>query len=256
MKKTLAVVFALTLMASCKSKQAIVTEQAAEGARPAKEIIEGHYNNPRNFETLLIKADARYQDRKMTQNVTAEIRIKKGEMILVSIRFLGITMAKALITPKEVSYYVKLNGTYFKGDYAALSRWLGTELNYKKAENMLLGEALDDLEKGVYKVTLEEGKYKLTGKEGNVIKEFLFEGANYLLKGQRISQDGSEPRSLDIQYPAHNNYPQAIVPSSVKIDAEQKDKVSINIEYTSAKFDEKITFPYEVPEGFEQIFIE
>lgn len=257
MKKTIALLFAFAFMASCKSKQAVVTEQAAEGAKPSKEIIEGHYNNPRKFETLLIKADARYEDKHTTQNVTAEIRIKKDETILVSIRFLGITMAKALITPKEVSYYVKLNGTFFKGDYAVLSRWLGTELNYAKVQNILLGEAIDDLNKGNYKVTLEDGKYKLIGKEGNnTIKEFLFEGANYLLKNQRVFQAGNEPRNLDIQYPAHSNFPQAIVPTGIKIDAEQKDKVNINIEYTSVKFDEKLTFPYQVPEGFEQVFIE
>jgi hypothetical protein len=257
MRKSIALLFALALIASCKSKQATVTEQAADGSKPVKEIVDGHYKTERKFETLLIKADAGYKDRKQSQNVTAEIRIKKDETILVSIRFLGITMAKALITPKEVSYYEKINGTYFKGNYAVLSRWLGTELDYNKVQNMLLGEALDDLNKGNYKASLEEGQYKLTGKEsGGIVKEFLFEGANYLLKKQHIAQGGQQPRSLDVQYPSHNEYPQAILPSAIKIEAEQKDRVNINIQYTSAKFDEKLTFPYEVPQGFEQIFIE
>ncbi|MXN92622.1 DUF4292 domain-containing protein [Flavobacterium sp. Sd200] len=257
MKKTITLLLTLTLLASCKSKQAVVAEQAAEGSKQVTEIVEGHYKTARKFETLLIKSNARYQDKNTTQNVTAEIRIKKDEAILVSIRFLGITMAKALITPKEVSYYEKLNSTYFKGDYAVLSRWLGTDLDYKKVENMLVGEALDDLSKGVYKASLQDGKYKLTGKEsGSTIKEYLFEGANYLLKKQLITQGGAQARSLDVQYPSHNEYQQAILPSAIKIVAEQKDTVNINIEYTSVKFDEKLTFPYEVPEGFEQIFIE
>lgn len=257
MKKSILLFCAIAILASCKSKQATVAEQAADGSKPAKEIVEGHYKTARKFETLLIKADAGYRDKKQSQNVTAEIRIKKDEAILVSIRFLGITMAKALITPKEVSYYEKINGTYFKGNYAVLSRWLGTELDYTKVQNMLLGEALDDLTKGNYKSTLEDGKYKLTGKEsGGTVKEFLFEGANYLLKKQHIAQGGTQPRSLDVEYPSHNEYPQAILPSAIKIEAEQKDNVKINIEYTSVKFDEKLTFPYEVPEGFEQIFIE
>lgn len=257
MKKSIAILFAVTVLASCKSKQATVTEQEAGSSKQVKEIVEGHYKTARNFETLLIKSNARYQDKNTTQNVTAEIRIKKDEAILVSIRFLGITMAKALITPKEVSYYEKINSTYFKGNYAVLSRWLGTELDYKRVENMLVGEALDDLNKGTYKASLEDGKYKLTGKEsGSIIKEYLFEGANYLLKKQHITQGGQEPRSLDVQYPSHNEYQQAILPSAIKIEAEQKDKVNINIEYTSVKFNEKLTFPYEVPEGFEQIFIE
>jgi len=258
MRKSILLLIAFTaLLSSCKSKQAVVTEQAASEDKAALEIIEGHYKAPRNFETLLIKADAAYKDKKISQNVSAEIRVKKDESILVIIRFLGITMAKAYITPKEVSYYEKLNGTYFKGDYVVLSRWLGTELDYAKVQNMLTGEALDDLNKGTYKASTEDGLYKLIGKEkGGIVKEFFFEGANYLVKKQHVEQAGQSPRSLDIQYPAHSNYPQAVLPASIKIDAEQKDKVSIDIQYTSVKFDEKLTFPYDVPEGYDQIFID
>jgi len=260
MKKHLVLLFAITaLLSSCKTKQAAakVAEGTADEDRGSKEIITGHYKNPSNFKTLLIKADASYKDKKQSQNVSAEIRIKKDETILVSVRFLGITMAKALITPKEVSYYEKIGSTYFRGDYVALSRWLGTDLDFNKVQNMLTGEALDDLTKGNYKSSIEDGKYKLIGKaNGGIIKEFLFEGSNYLLKKQHVEQGGQQPRSLDIAYPAHHEYPQAIMPSGIKIEAEQKDRVNINIEYASVKFDEALTFPFEVPEGFEQIFIE
>lgn len=260
MKKSVVLLFTLAvLLVSCKAKQAAATvaEGTANGDKGSKEIITGHYKNPHNFKTLLIKADAAYKDKKQSQNVSAEIRIKKDETILVSVRFLGITMAKALITPQEVSYYEKIGGTYFRGDYAVLSRWLGTDLDFAKVQNMLIGEALDDLTKGSYKSSVEEGQYKLLGKDNSgIIKEFLFEGANYLLKKQHIEQGGQQPRSLDIAYPSHQEYPQAILPSGIKIEAEQKDRVNIDIEYASVKFDEALTFPYEVPEGFEQIFIE
>jgi hypothetical protein len=39
-------------------------------------------------------------------------------------------MAKASITPTSVSYYEKIKGTYFEGDFSALSQWLGTDLDY------------------------------------------------------------------------------------------------------------------------------
>jgi hypothetical protein len=48
-------------------------------------------------------------------------------------------MAKASITPTSVSYYEKIKGTYFEGDFSALSQWLGTDLDYNKIQNMLLG---------------------------------------------------------------------------------------------------------------------
>jgi hypothetical protein len=48
----------------------------------------------------------------------------------------------------------KIKGTYFEGDFSALSQWLGTDLDYNKIQNMLLGEPLDDLSKGKYKESL------------------------------------------------------------------------------------------------------
>lgn len=259
MRKSIAILIIALAFTSCKTKQVVVPEQAvtAESAKSVKEVIDGHNRIPKDFQTLYIKANASYKDSKQSQNVTAEIRIKKGEMILVSVRFLGITMAKALITPKKVSYYEKINNTYFEGNYAMLSRWLGTELDYNKVENMLLGEALDNLGKGDYKFSVENGQYKLQGKEGKSInKEFFFEGANFLLKKQVVAQGGQEPRSLEIQYPAHKEYPKAVLPAEIRIEAEQKDRVNIKIEYNTVTFDEKLSFPYDVPEGYEQIFID
>ena len=140
MKKAALVVVLTVFMISCKSK-AVIVAASNEPVAPAnylsaKKIIENYYTNKNEFSTLYIKSSARYADDKQTQNVTAEIRIKKDEQILVSIRFLGITMAKALITPTMVSYYEKINGNYFEGDFSSLSQWLGTDLDYNKIQNL------------------------------------------------------------------------------------------------------------------------
>ncbi len=122
------VFFTLTLI-SCKSKTAIVNETTKkEETKQVNTIIQKYYDNKFDFSTLYIKANARFSNDKMNQKVTAEIKMKKDEQILISIRFLGITMAKALITPTKVSYYEKLKGTYYEGDFSALSQFLGTDL--------------------------------------------------------------------------------------------------------------------------------
>lgn len=255
--KKITVLLLLITLASCKSKQAVVAEQSATGDKGAMAIIEGHYKNRKEFRTLHISAGANYKDSKQSHSVSADIRIKKDEIILISVRFLGITMAKAMITPEKVSYYEKINNTYFEGNYAVLSRWLGTELDYNKVQNIFLGEAIDNLEKGTYQSVIENGLYKLMAKQKNQItKQFYFEGANYLLKEQAIEQAGQEARRLNIRYPAHKEYSKGILPSEIKIEAEQKDRVYISVEYNNVTFDEDLSFPYSIPEGFEQILID
>jgi hypothetical protein len=249
--------FALILIfASCKSKATLI-EGSANKSLSAEKVIENHYNNKNDFSTLYIKANAKYRDDRQSQNVTAEIRIKKNEIILVSVRFLGITMAKALITPTEVKYYDKINQKFFEGDYELLSQWLGTDLDYQKVQNMLLGKAIDDLKKSKFIVTIIDKLYKLDNNRDNATqKSFFFEADNFLLKQQEINQPNAD-RAVQILYPEYKQYDQMILPLSFSIDAIQKDKkTNINIDYKNVSFNEELSFPYSVPEGFERIVIE
>jgi hypothetical protein len=257
MKKIFAIALITLFFASCKTKQAALAEGSAGEEKEVREIIDGHYNNTKDFKTLLIKASADYKKGSTSFSANAEIRIKKDEIILVSVRYLGITMAKAIITPTRVSYYAKMSNEYFDGNYAALSKWLGNDLDFTKVQNMLLGNALYDLNKGKYFASLENGQHKLQSAEKSALsKLFLFEGGKYLLKRETIKMAGQKPQSLDIQYPTYKEYPKAILPMAIKIEGEQEDIINVNIEYNTVTFDENLTFPYEVPEGLDQIFID
>jgi hypothetical protein len=257
--KKIIVLLLLSVLVSCKTKQAVVattTEVSASKGITAEEIIEKHYNNKTNFSTIYLKANARFANEKQTQNLTAEIKIKKDEQILVSIRFLGITMAKALITPASVSYYEKLNGSFFEGDFSGLSQWLGTDLNYSKIENMLLGEAFDDLKQSKYVQSLNEQGYRLEDlKSGNTLKTFFFDSAQFLVQRQEIIQPDQD-RKLQVDYSGIKNFNEGFIPTSIAINAMQpKGQTEINLNYNTITFNEELSFPYSIPEGYKRIII-
>jgi hypothetical protein len=254
MIKKIAPILVFLFLVSCKSK-AVLSEGKADDVLSANKVIENHYNNKLDFKTLYIKASARYEDDKQKQNVSADIRIKKDEKILVSIRFLGITMAKALITPEEVKYYEVINGTYFEGNYESLSQWLGTELDFQKVQNMLLGKPMDNLENGNYKEEIANNLYRLFAKDSNIEKAFSFESERFLLKKQEISQFDKN-RMVTVSYPNFQNIGSLILPTDMSILANQANKkTNIDIENKSVAVDESFNFPYSVPEGYERIFI-
>ncbi|TDE46695.1 DUF4292 domain-containing protein [Flavobacterium rhamnosiphilum] len=259
--KKIAIVVVLTLfMVSCKSKAIVVAASNAPttdaGYMTSKKIIENHYNNKNQFSTLYIKSNARYADNKQTQNVTAEIKIKKDEQILVSIRFLGITMAKALITPKSVNYYEKINGSYFEGDFSSLSQWLGTDLDFSKIQNMLLGEAIDDLTKGKYLESLLEQTYRLDDTSNtNTKKSFFLDSDKFLVQKQEITQTAEE-RMIKVAYADNRVYKEVTLPTSVQINTfQKKGNTEINLDYNTVTFNEELSFPYSVPNGYKRIII-
>ena len=60
MKNITAVLIAVIMLASCKSKQALVAEDTAGSVKSVKEIAVGHSSNPLDFETLQIRANVDY----------------------------------------------------------------------------------------------------------------------------------------------------------------------------------------------------
>ncbi|MET0946329.1 MAG: DUF4292 domain-containing protein [Flavobacterium sp.] len=258
MKKYIALVLLSVFVISCKSKAVAVqnTDKTVEAPKEDKKAISKHYDNKLDFKTLNIKASAKYEDEKQSQNVTADIKIERDKQILVSVRFLGITMAKALITPTTVSYYEKIKGTYYEGDFTSLSKWLGTELDYSKVQNLLVGEALDDLRKGKYTQTIVENLFRLEDeKEAKIKKAFYLDSEKYLIQKEEISQP-AENRMLAIKYSDSKTFDQGILPTKIEINAVQpKGKTDINLEYNNITFNEELSFPYSVPSGYKKVII-
>lgn len=258
MNKILSVVLLATLLISCKAKK---TALPSEGTTTVSDvtianIITNHYAVKRDFKTAYIKSNIDYTDPKQSLGLSADIRIKRDEIILVSVKMLGITMAKALITPTQVKYYEKLNSNYFEGDYKMLSNWLGTDLDFQKVQNMLIGQTMDELGKGKFKVLSEGSNPKLEEiSEGNFAKSFVFEPTTFWLKQQEIQQFSPE-RKLLVHYPNYKSYPECVFPQELAIFAIQGDKTTtIAILNKNVTFNEELTFPYSVPSGYKQIII-
>jgi Domain of unknown function (DUF4292) len=255
--KQFLVLIVLIITVSCKTKQ-LATQPQNESVKEisAKKIIQNHYNNKIDFSTLSINTEVSYTDERQSQNVTAEIKIKKDQEILVIIRFLGITMAKAYITPKSVSYYEKIKGTYFEGDFSYLSQWLGTDLDFNKIQNLLIGEAIYDLKEGRYQESLVEQVYKLEDTSGNNLKKtFYLDGNKFLITQQEITQVNQD-RTIQIVYSDSKEFPQGTIPTKVFINAIQtKGKTEISLEYNKISFNEKLSLPYSVPNGYKKIII-
>jgi hypothetical protein len=252
MRKVILFLLSFTFLVSCKPKQSVL-ESAANESLVAVKVISGHYGNKKEFSTLNIRANAKYKDEKQSHSVTADIRIKKDEIIWINVKLLGFPVAKALITPDKVSYYEKINNTYFEGDFSILSNWLGTELDFNKVQNLLIGNAIDDLTKSTYNVKIEKELYQLTETNiSNTHKVFNFEGGNFLLKKETIFQE-QENRKLEIYYPSHKEQNNVFLPNEINIKAQQKESVFIDLEYKNIIFNENLSYPFSIPSSYDQI---
>ena len=241
------------ILASCKSKK-IISEGTLDTKMSSKALIKAHYQNELDYKTLSGKIKIEYSDGKATQSVGVSLRMKKGEAIWLSAP-LGIV--KVYITPERVSFYNKLENTYFDGDFSYLTKLLGTELDFEKLERLLLGEALFDLRDTRYDLTVLGDNYSLKPKKPIEHLKILFElePQNFKMASQQLSQPMRQ-RLLEINYKNYQKIDKWILPNEIlilAIDRDQRNK--IDLEYRNMEFDRTLNFPYKIPKGFDEIVL-
>ncbi|HBK82562.1 MAG TPA: DUF4292 domain-containing protein [Flavobacterium sp.] len=249
-------VFLVLFISSCKTtKQAVTVANNTNNSKSVNEIIKGHQDNFKDFLTLNIKASIKYEDVKNKQNVNADIRIKKDEIIWINVKVFGISVAKAYITPTKVSYYEIINATYFDGDYALISNWLGTNLDFQKIQNLLLGKAMGDINSEKFMISFIDNLCLVSEKNIEAIsKQYTFDNTSFLLKQTVINQIAKN-RTLDIKYLSHELFENQYFPKNMSIKAIQEKQISIDITYNKIELNQTAPFPFSIPSGYEQIEI-
>lgn len=244
----------LVVFASCKSTK-IITNGEVDANLSSKAVIKSHYANALAFKTISGKMKIDYEDKNASQGFSVSLRMEKDKAIWISAT-LGVV--KAYITPNRVSFYNRLDNTYFDGDFSYLSKLLGTELDFEKVQNLLLGEALLDLRKDKYDVSIASENYELKPKKALDLFKILFqiEPKHYKIGTQQISQP-EKGRLLDITYKNYQEIDQKIIPNEINISAIMDGNESIiAIEYKNIEFNRSLKFPYDIPKGFKEIILE
>ncbi len=244
----------LLALSSCKSKKSLTDMDSIEDIS-TKKIISNHYNNNFNQKTVNANLNAKYSDNKMSTSVNIKLRIDMDKTIWMSATKLGFPLAKVKITPNRVSYYEKLKGTYYDGDFALLSKWLGTELDYEKVQNILLGQAVLNLKKEKYDSKIDNQLYQLSPIKENELFGILFfmNPDNFKLNRQEITNTEKQ-QMLSVSYANYKDIKGEQFPENINIRATDRNNLTtINIEYKSVEFNEELTFPFEIPSGYKEI---
>lgn len=243
--------FMILLFFQCKSAKVINTGKSNFKLNEAQLIKENLKQKP-VFKTLKSTLKIAYSEKGKSQTHSLSLRLQKDEKIWMSATF---SIVKVLITPKKVSFYNKLDSTYFEGDYTYLSNLLGTELDFQKLQNLLLGEAIYNLNEGSYNMSVNKESYILQPKKQNDLFEifFLLDPLLFKIKSQQISQPKAF-RHLQVDYLSYKEIEKQILPEKIKIIAlETDEELIIGLDFKNVVLNEELNFPFKIPSGFKEI---
>lgn len=248
----LALLLCILMLASCKSTKRITTTPEEVSM---KNIIASHNAASPDFKTLAARVLVVYEDDKKQQSITVSLRMEKDKIIWIKASLLGITLAKAKITPQRVGYYETIGNTYFDGDFSLLSEWLGTEIDFEKAQAILLGQSIFPIENGQYRSELVIDKFKIQPKvqPQNFIHSILLFSNSFKIASETLSQPNEE-RILSVRYSNYQTIEGSLYPDEINILASEKDTTTkIDLTYKKIEPNVSLSFPFNIPTGYSEI---
>ncbi|EDM45273.1 hypothetical protein SCB49_05687 [unidentified eubacterium SCB49] len=243
------------LLTACGGGKPVTGSSKADKSLAVKAIVASHNNAAPNFNTLAGRMYVAYEDDKKSQGITVSLRMQKDEKIWIKASLLGVTVAKALITKESVQYYETIGKTYFDGDFTLLSKWLGTDIDYKKAQAILLGQSVFDLNANNYNSVIVTNKYRLQPKTdiGDFFFSVLLNPDTFKVSRESVSQP-SEKRQLDVQYGEYQLVDKQLFPTTIEVNTDEEgSKTKIEVEYRKIDLNPSINFSFNIPNGYSQI---
>lgn len=237
----------------CKSTKT-VSNGSANLKLSSKEVIRENSKTAPNFKTLQAKIRIAYTQEEDSQTHTVTIRMLKDQIIWISSSF---NIIRVMITPEKVGYYNKLDNTYFDGDFRFLSEILGTDLDFEKVQNLLIGNPLFNLNKTDYSMSVNNEKYLFQPNEQLALFELFYvvNPAHFKIDSQQLSQT-LEARFLQIDYLNYQEIDKQSLPENMKIIVlEGDEETTIEMEFKSVSLNQDLRYPFSMPSGFEEIVL-
>jgi len=243
----------LLVFASCKSAKN-TTSTGNVSSLSAKKLAKKHTEAFFDKNTVDAKLKVTYKNAKENVDFSVRMKIKKDEVIWLKGTKI-ISLFRAKITPDKVSFYSPYKKNYIEGNFETLKEILGFEVDFYQLQNLLLGQALYNLETQKLTANTVTTGIQLTPKKQPELFEIFYNinPIHFKLNEQSLVNKEKQ-QQLVIKYPKYSTIDNTLFPENIKIDANSKNKFSnIDVSVRSVIFDSEINIPYQIPEGYKEI---
>lgn len=256
-KKDIVVVDTLDAQPMKAEKPILVTDETTKAETPKVEtpVVAKIDVKPAeiDFKYLNIKSKVNFSAGGEEQSFPVNIHIRKDSIIWLSI-VVGLEGARGIITKDSVIFLDRLHRTYYKYDFASLSKQFNFNLNYDLVQSILIGN-MPIKKREIDVVEKQEGNFVIKQKEGFVSIENSIAEANLKLQKVNASDETGDSK-MEIDYSNFLTITDLIFPQDIKakIDAKKDGKVlqtSINLQHNKIEaLDQSPGFAFSIPKSY------
>lgn len=250
------ILFTVFVLFACKSKKPIIDSNTTVVNLPVTEnkiglkLIQA---SQLDFETFTTKAATQLDFKDKNFEVTLNIRIKKSEMIWISITAIaGVEVARVLITPDSIQVMDRINDEHLKKPFKFIHGFANKQVDFLTLEALLVGNSIP--------FTLTE-RSEISQNNGVVFLKGMVERLSYQVQfneqfkvKKTFLEDKPAGQMLIVNNQSFESVNDKLVPLKVLIDSKTQDKkVKADMQYSKTMLNTVLDFPFNVPKRFSVI---
>ena len=279
----LLILIALSI-SSCKTSRELPKAKTKSlGTAKLLELIE---ENAFDYDYFSIKRiSCQFSTNKTKTNFVVNLKAKKDDKILVSIKKLNIPVGRVLLTPDSVKYVNYIDRNYFVDDYSYLSDFLNIDLDFATIQSIISHNAFSyrndpknkdfktfntSIEEGMYVLQSEKERkiYKLDTKgktqkierrlkrlddEALILQKMFYNPENFVLT-KLLIHDKTNDRIMNAGFGEFEKVDKKDYPGTMDLNFHADgNTVQLKLKLSSFSTDKISSFPIKIPNKYEKI---
>lgn len=251
----------ILLMAACGPLREVVTPEPDISTVAVSRTLSAMRENETSFDFFATRFSGYATIDNNSYNLSGSIRIRKDSAIFVSVSpLLGIEMARVLVTPEEVRFINRLEGTYFIGDMGFINSMLNTNLDFYMLQSILVGNDFSHFSSENFKVTADRGRILLQNPErypknmhnpGFAFQQNIWLDPDSHRIAENLLYDPVSRRSLRSKYERFDRVDDQFVPRDlVFLFVEPGARTELNLRYSRTTINEPQPITFSIPSRY------
>jgi hypothetical protein len=255
------------VLLSCKTQRTIIKAPIKEHGTDY--LINKLDSSELEFDWLSARFSASYAYNDKVTDFSGQVRIRKDSMIWVSISpAMGIEMVRLMITEDTIKLINRWDKKYFVGDFLLVNDFLQTNLNFDILQAFIIGNDFQFYENTSFRAAQDGGLYRLSSTNRHKIKKEIesSEGGPLTLI-QNIWLDPYTFKILRVDvkeyllsnwkfeayYTDFLDFDDQLMPGAINVNITSNNLQEIHIKYSRIKLNEPFSFPFTIPEKYEEM---
>jgi outer membrane biogenesis lipoprotein LolB len=239
------------LLVSCGTSRKGMKSNPSEDIT-AEEALSRNYNEAFVFNTLSLKGDGKFENKKEKLTFFYKVMMVKDSLIWCSVSKLGMEAIRIQIRPDSIMVLDRLEKRYAEADYAFLQKITGMDLDFQALESLLTGR-INFVKDSLRADAKSKIPHRFLGRKDSTYFSYHLSAENFKVKHMEAENSGRNQKTF-ITYSAFKNLDGNILPEYILLTVVKPERNQLQLTHTKIERNpESLPILFNIPDNYSRV---